>query len=94
MAVSPESIRTPEYYFACVAPNAFVRGIYTAINWTTKSGPPGHKSIAVPTFANAATWVRKNTAKAYPTLEALHDEARSGTASSGRPLVVEKRSAS
>jgi hypothetical protein len=93
MAVGQESIRSPEFYFAFVAPNAFIRGVYTAINWMTKSGPPGHKSIAVPTFANAATWVRKNAAKAYPTLEALYDEARSRTASAGR-LVVEKRSAS
>jgi hypothetical protein len=92
MAVGQESIRAPLYYFAFVAPNAFIRGVYTAINWMTKS-PSGHRSIAVPTFANAATWIRKNAAQAYPTLEALHDEARSATASCGR-LVVEKRSAS
>ena len=70
MAVGQESIGAPAYYFACVAPNAFIRGIYTAINWMAKSGPSGHRSIAVPTFANAATWVRKNAARAYPTLEA------------------------
>jgi hypothetical protein len=92
MAVGQESIRAPVYYFAFVAPNALIRGVYTAINWMAKKGPSGHKSVAVPTFANAASWVRKNAAKAYPTLEALHDEARSGTASRGR-LVVETRSA-
>jgi hypothetical protein len=93
MAVGMDSIRAPVFYFAFVAPNAFIRGVYTAINWMTKRGPSGHKSIAVPTFANAAAWIRTNAAQAYPTLEALHDEARSGTASYGR-LVAKKRSAS
>jgi hypothetical protein len=93
MAKGQSSVRSPLYSFAFVAPNALIRGVFTAISWMVKPPSPGHVTAAVATFADAATWVRKVTGRPYPKIEALYDAARGAPASTGR-IAVATRSAS
>lgn len=93
MAAGQSSVRSPLYFFAFVAPNALIRGVFTAISWMVKPPSAGHAAVAVATFADAARWVRKVTGRPYPNLEALHDAARAAPESAGR-VAVATRSAS
>ncbi len=93
MADWQSSVRSPALYFALVAPNALIRGVFTAINWMTRFRSNNHLTSAAPTFADAAKWVRKVTGSAYPSLETLYEEALSAPASGAR-IVAGTRSAS
>jgi hypothetical protein len=92
MADRLNSIRSSAFYFALVAPDAQMLGVFTAIRWMIKPSSAGRISAA-PTFMDAAKWVRKVSGAAYPSLESLYDEVRLASASSRR-LVASRRAPS
>jgi len=74
MAEANKSLRARRYYFALVCPSALLRGALTAILWITGSRE-GHQYSAFATFADAVSWVERQSGSKYPTLQQLYDRA-------------------
>jgi hypothetical protein len=74
MAAANKSLRVPRYYFAAVCPSTLMRGVLTAILWITGSRE-GHQYSAFSTFADSVSWIERETARRYPTLQELYDRA-------------------
>jgi hypothetical protein len=74
MAEANKSLRAQRYYFALVCPSALLRGALTAILWITGSRE-GHQYSAFATFADAVSWIERESRDSYPTLQLLYDRA-------------------
>jgi hypothetical protein len=73
------------YYFGFVTRSAVIRGVFTAIRWLI-GARHGHYSAAFGTFAEAASWARKNTGNTYPQLESHYAKALEAAGLTSRDL--------
>jgi hypothetical protein len=75
MATTNSEVLSPAYYFALVSPSLVIRGVFTAVQWLSRSRE-GHQHAVFSTFEAASSWIRGNAKREYPEFESLYTRAR------------------
>lgn len=80
MGESLRAARANPFYFALVLPALAQRAAYTAIQWISGGGQPGHYTSAFESFDHAQAWVERETKRLRPELREAYVRAQQSLA--------------